>query len=262
MAPWRRPATVGGMSEQPSRVKICGITNLHDAELAVELGAWAVGMIFYEDSPRRCAPAEAERIVATLRRRVELCGVFVNTPLERVVSMSEDLGLSMLQFNGDEGPAFCGEAGRRCGARVIKAAQVSGSGDVRDLERFHVDFHLLDARAKEPGREGLRGGTGDTFDWTLVSGRRSKVPLILSGGLTAQNVAAAIALTSPSAVDTASGTEVSPGRKDPEKLRAFFEAAAPPHAELQPTDPPLPGELQAVVSPAGEVAATITEGEA
>jgi phosphoribosylanthranilate isomerase len=205
-------------------VKICGLTSLHDAELALELGAWALGMIFYDGSPRCCAPAEAERIAAALRRKVELCGVFVNAPLDVVVAHSESVGLTMLQLNGDEGPAFCGEAARRTGARVIKAAQVSGPGDVRDVERFHVDFHLLDARAKEPGRRALRGGTGETFDWTLLRERRSKVPLILSGGLTAENVAEAIAQTGPYAVDTASGTESAPGRKDPQKLRAFFTA--------------------------------------
>ena len=159
------------------RVKICGITNLDDAEMAVELGAWALGMIFFAGSPRSCSLAEAQRIAAVLRRRVELCGVFVNAPLEEVVHTSEDLGLSMLQLHGDEGPSFCAEATRRNGARVIKAAQVSGPGDVRDLERFHVDFHLLDARASAPERAGLRGGTGETFDWTLLGGsgaRRSR----------------------------------------------------------------------------------------
>lgn len=214
------------MSDAPPQVKICGITNLADGELAVELGAWALGMIFYEASPRRCSTAEAETIASALRRKVELCGVFVNAPLEQVVAQSEAVGLTLLQFNGDEGPSFCGEAARRTGARVIKAVQVSMAGDVRDLERFHVDFHLLDARAKEPGRQGLRGGTGETFDWTLVRARRSKVPLILSGGLTAENVAAAIAATAPYAVDTASGTESAPGRKDPDKLRDFFAAVA------------------------------------
>jgi phosphoribosylanthranilate isomerase len=211
------------MSDVPPKVKICGITNLHDAELAVELGAWALGMIFFQDSPRRCAPAEAERIVATLRRKVELCGVFVNAPLEQVVAFTEDLGLTMLQFSGEEGPSFCAEATRRNGARVIKAAQVAGPGDVRDLERFHVDFHLLDARAKDPSKRDLRGGTGETFDWSLVRARRSKVPLILSGGLNAENVVAAIEATHPFAVDTASGTEASPGHKDPQRLRAFFD---------------------------------------
>jgi phosphoribosylanthranilate isomerase len=212
------------MSATPPRIKVCGITNLEDAEMALEQGAWALGMIFFAGSPRNCSLAEAERIAAALHRKVELCGVFVNAPLEQVVHTSEDLGLSMLQLHGDEGPSYCAEATRRNGARVIKAAQVSGPGDVRDLERFHVDFHLLDARASEPDREGLRGGTGETFDWTLLEGRRSKVPLILSGGLNAENVAEAIELTHPYAVDTASGTESAPGRKDPQRLTAFFDA--------------------------------------
>jgi len=212
------------MSATPTRVKICGITNLNDAEMAVELGAWAVGLIFFQGSPRRCSVGEAQRITAAMRRKVEVCGVFVNAPLQEVVETSEEVGLSMLQFHGDEGPSFCAEAARRNGARVIKAAQVSGPGDVRDLERFHVDFHLLDARARTPGREGLRGGTGERFDWKLLAARRSKVPLILSGGLNADNVAEAIAIARPFAVDTASGTEQAPGRKDPRKLRAFFDA--------------------------------------
>jgi phosphoribosylanthranilate isomerase len=218
------------MSSAPL-VKICGITNLADAELAVGLGAWALGMIFYEDSPRRCSLAEAEVITAALRRRVELCGVYVNAPLERIVGDSEQLGLSLVQLHGDEGPAFCGEVARRTGARVIKAAQVSGSGDVQDLERFHVDFHLLDARAKAVARQGMRGGTGETFDWELVRARRSKVPLILSGGLTQENVGEAIAVVHPFAVDSASGTESAPGHKDPEKLQAFFAAVAQTHVE-------------------------------
>jgi phosphoribosylanthranilate isomerase len=206
------------------RVKICGITNLPDAELAVELGAWALGMVFYEGSPRRCSPEQAQLVTAALRRRVELCGVYVNAPLERVVGDSDRLGLTLVQLHGEEGPSFCAEVARRSGLRVIKAAQVGGPGDVRDLERFHVDFHLLDARAKAPAARGLRGGTGESFDWTLVSARRSKVPLILSGGLNGENVAEAIAVTHPFAVDTASGTELAPGHKDPGKLRAFFDA--------------------------------------
>ncbi len=211
-------------------MKTCGITNLADAELAAELGAWALGMIFYEPSPRTCSLTEAQRIVARLRRKVELCGVFVNAPLQEVVELSEALGLSMLQFHGDEGPSFCAEARRRTGARVIKAAQVSGPGDVRDLERFHVDYHLLDARSRKPARAGLRGGTGETFDWGLLSARRSQVPLILSGGLSAENAAAAIAATHPYALDSASGTEAAPGHKDPQRLRAFIAAAASPLA--------------------------------
>jgi phosphoribosylanthranilate isomerase len=205
-------------------VKICGITNLPDAELAVELGAWALGMIFYDASPRACSPGEAAAVAAALKRRVELCGVFVNAPLEDIVRRSDELDLSLIQLHGDEGPAFCSEVRRRTGTRVIKAAQVSGSADVQDLERFHVDYHLLDARSHAVARRGMRGGTGETFDWGLVAGRRSKVPLILSGGLTPENLAEAIGVVAPYALDTASGTESAPGHKDPAKLRAFFDA--------------------------------------
>jgi phosphoribosylanthranilate isomerase len=212
------------MVATPTRVKVCGITSLRDAELAVELGAWALGMIFFEDSPRACSLEEAQRIASSLRRKAELCGVFVNAPLDHLAATGQALGLSMLQLHGDEGPAFCAEAARRTGARVIKAAQVSGPGDVRDLERFHVDFHLLDARARAPKRRALRGGTGETFDWTLLRARRSRIPLILSGGLNPANVGEAIALVDPYAVDTASGTEAAPGRKDADKLTAFFTA--------------------------------------
>jgi phosphoribosylanthranilate isomerase len=208
------------VSPQP-RIKICGITRLEDAERAAELGAWALGMIFYPGSPRRCPPAEAERIAAALRRRVELCGVFVNAPLDEVGRLSERVGLTMVQLHGDEGPAFCREAARRTGARVVKAASVSAQGELQDLERFHTDFHLLDGRAP-----GLRGGTGETFNWSLIAHRRSAIPLIVSGGLTPDNVAAAVQQTRPFAVDSASGTEESPGRKDPHKLERFFGAVA------------------------------------
>jgi phosphoribosylanthranilate isomerase len=213
------------MTQTPPQIKVCGITDVQDAELAVELGAWAIGMVFYDGSPRRCSTEQALRITTALRRRAELCGVFVDAPLEELARLTEELGLSMLQLHGDEGPAFCAEARRRTGARVIKAIQVAGAGDVRELERYHVDFHLADARARTPAKQGLRGGTGETFDWSLLAQRRSSAtPLILSGGLHPGNVAEAIDLVRPYAVDTASGTERAPGHKDEAKLRAFFAA--------------------------------------
>jgi phosphoribosylanthranilate isomerase len=212
------------MGHPQTQLKICGITRLQDAELAVELGAWAIGMVFYEPSPRRCSLVEAQAIVTVLRRKVELCGVFVNASMEDIVDVSEQLGLTLLQLHGDEGPSFCSEAARRTGARVIKALQVSGMADIQDASRFHTDYHLLDARSVTPGRESLRGGTGETFDWGLLAGRRSKIPLILSGGLAPENVTEAIERVHPYAVDTASGTEQAPGRKDPAKLREFFAA--------------------------------------
>lgn len=214
--PWE---TMNGVA---TKVKICGITRLEDAELAVQLGAWAIGMVLYEGSPRRCSLAEAELIAARLRRKAEVCGVFVNAHVDEVVDASERIGLTMVQLHGDEGPAFCAEVARRTGAKTIKALQVGDAGDVRAAERYRTDFHLLDARSSKPGGGSLRGGTGETFDWGLLAGRRSKVPLILSGGLGPENVSEAIERVKPFAVDTASGTEQAPGHKDPEKLRAFF----------------------------------------
>ncbi len=205
-----------------TRVKICGLTNLQDAEAAAEMGAWALGMIFAEGSPRRCATEQAQRIAAALQRRTELCGVFVNAPMDDVAVAAREIGLTMLQFHGDEGPSYCAEAARRTGARVIRAQQVSGPGDIRDVERYHVDFHLLDARSRE--RPDLRGGTGESFDWELVRTRRSRVPLILSGGIEAANAAAAIAAVHPYALDSASGTESAPGHKDRTRMAALFAA--------------------------------------
>ncbi|HEX7214645.1 MAG TPA: phosphoribosylanthranilate isomerase [Methylomirabilota bacterium] len=201
------------------RIKLCGITSLDDARLAVDAGAWAIGCNLWPQSPRACDPAEAGRIAAAMRRRTHVCGVFVNPHLDEVTELVDALGLTMVQLHGDEGPAFCGEVARRTGAKVVKAAAVRTQADVQALESFHTDFHLLDAHV-----DGLRGGTGQTFDWDLVRARRSSVPLILSGGLRPDNVEEAIASTRPFAVDSASGTEAAPGVKDPDKVAAFVEA--------------------------------------
>jgi phosphoribosylanthranilate isomerase len=201
------------------RIKLCGITTLDDAHMAVDVGAWAIGCILWPQSPRACDPAEAARIATAVRRRAQVCGVFVNQHLDEVAELVDALGLTMVQLHGDEGPAYCGEVARRTGAKVVKAAAVRSQADVQALETFHTDFHMLDAH-----RPGMRGGTGETFDWELVRARRSSIPLILSGGLTPDNVAEAIAAIRPFAVDTASGTEASPGVKDPDKVAAFVEA--------------------------------------
>ena len=210
------------MSSAP-RIKICGITNLADAELSVELGAWAVGCIMWDGSARRCEEADARTIASRLHREVEVCGVYVNPTLDEVAGQVDALGFTMVQLHGDEGPSFCEELRRRTGAKVIKAMQVVSGEQFNDLERFHhVDYHLLDTDHPE-----LRGGTGESWDWSLAAGRRhSKIPLILSGGLDASNVARAIDVVHPFAVDGASGTEVSPGIKDAAKMLAFFDAVA------------------------------------
>jgi phosphoribosylanthranilate isomerase len=202
-----------------TRVKICGLTNLEDAHRAVELGAWALGMIFWPKSPRACPIDQAEAIGAQLHRRVELAGVFVNATLDEVATTADVCRFTLLQLHGDEGPAYCQEAARRTGCRVIKAARVHDAAQVQALRAYRTGFHLLDAHSpKAPG------GTGESFDWELARLHPQDPPVILSGGLTPDNVAEAIAVAEPFAVDTASGTEAKPGRKDPAKLTAFFRA--------------------------------------
>jgi phosphoribosylanthranilate isomerase len=202
-----------------TRVKICGITGPEDALRAAGLGAWALGMIFWPKSRRLCPLEEAEAIGAELHRKVELTGVFVNASLDEVALTADRCRLDLLQLHGDEGPAYCREAARRTGCRVMKAARVRDAAQVQALRAFPTDFHLLDAHS-----ERLPGGTGATFDWELARLHPRTPPVVLSGGLTPDNVGEAIAAVRPYAVDTASGTEAAPGRKDPAKLEAFFRA--------------------------------------
>ena len=201
------------------KVKICGNTTLADAELAVSCGAWAVGVIFHPQSPRRCDLDTAAAIGAALKRRCEVVGVFVNAPLEDVVRTAEAAELTMVQLHGEEGPAYCQEVGRRTGTRVIKAARVRDASQVRALLAHHTDVHLLDAYV-----EGAHGGTGERFDWRLAAEHPGKPPLLLSGGIAADNVREAIEVVRPFGLDVASGVEAAPGRKDPERMQALFEA--------------------------------------
>lgn len=224
-----------------TRVKHCGITSVEDAELAVETNPWALGMIFWPQSPRACAPDVARAIASRLRRRVELVGVFVNSSLDEIAALAEMVPLSHVQLHGDEGPSFCTEVARRTGTKVIKAARIRNKADLQALQAFRsVDFHLVDAHV-----DGMRGGTGQTLDWALLDGRFSEVPLVLSGGLIHENVGEAVTRVRPLAVDVASGTEAAPGVKDPAKLIAFSAAVAaadPPEPEepLEPEEPAVP----------------------
>ena len=214
-----------------TKVKHCGVTRLEDAELCAEAGAWAVGLIFWPGSPRVCPSGEAERIAAALHRRVELCGVFLDAPLDDVARTADALDLTMIQLHGHEGPAYGTEVARRTGAKVVKAARVRTRADVQALEVYRdIAFHLLDAHV--PGRP---GGTGQTFQWELATTRRSGVDLVLSGGLRAANVGGAIAQVAPFAVDVASGTEAAPGVKDPDQVAAFMaEVRAADGTEVAP----------------------------
>jgi phosphoribosylanthranilate isomerase len=209
------------VSERAVRIKFCGITRLADAELAVSAGAWAIGMVFWQRSPRTVAPAAAAEIAAAVKRRVEVVGVFVNPTLEEVAGVADGAGLTMIQLHGQEGPVFCGEVARRTGCKVIKAARVRSRAEIQALSSFHTDLHLLDSYVPD-----APGGTGATFAWELARAHRSSVPLILSGGLTPANVAEAIGVVHPFAVDVASGVEAAPGIKDAQRLAQFAEAVA------------------------------------
>ena len=195
------------------------MTSIGDAEHAASAGAWAIGLIHHPGSPRFVEPAVAEEIGAALKRRCEVAGVFVNAPMDEVVRAAEREQLTLLQFHGDEGPSFCAEAARRTGAKVIRAFRVRSAADVHAAEAFRTDFHLFDAH-----RRGTPGGTGESFDWELLGPRRSQVPMILAGGLTQENVAEAIELAHPLAVDVVTGVEAEPGRKDPALVTAFIDA--------------------------------------
>ena len=204
------------------RVKHCGITSLADAELCVSAGAWALGLNFWKGSKRKVKLSEAVAIAAATKRRVELAGVFVNATLDDVTHIADQVGLTIVQLHGDEGPSYADEVARRTGAKVIKAVRVGDEGDVRALGSFQrVDYHLLDTRI--PGQP---GGTGESFDWRLGLRHRGGVPMILAGGLTPDNVAEAIETVRPFAVDVAGRTEASPGVKDPARVAAFMEAVA------------------------------------
>ena len=148
-----------------TRIKFCGITRLDDAELAVSAGAWAIGLIFWPRSPRRCELDAAGEIAGAVKRRAEVAGVFVNATLDHVAATADAVGLTMLQLHGDEGPAYCSEAARRTGCKVIKAVRVRSGADLRALAAFHTDYHLLDSYVA-----GLPGGTGETFSWDIVRG--------------------------------------------------------------------------------------------
>ena len=200
------------------KIKICGITNLEDALLTAELGADALGFIFFAKSPRHVAPEIARSIIAQLPPFVAAVGVFVDEAAALVQELAARTGLDWVQLHGQESPDYC----RSLGRKVIKAFRIQDEGSLSRLADYRgaAQALLLDTYKK-----GQVGGTGEIFDWHLARKAKQYGPIILAGGLTAENVAQAIATAGPAAVDAASGTEAAPGKKDPAKLRAFVEAA-------------------------------------
>jgi phosphoribosylanthranilate isomerase len=233
----------------PVKVKICGITNLEDARVALNAGADALGFMFFAGSPRHIACAAAADIMRRLDKPVMRVGVFVNPSADEVRRAVEVAGVDTLQFHGEETPEFIAglnyrrpaaadpplatwrddrppvaadpPMATRPGARTIKAFRIRDVASLAELPRFATDFWLLDSFVS-----GVRGGTGARFNWELaLAAKKLGRPIILAGGLTPENVAAAVRTVQPFAVDVSSGVEASPGRKDHAQLRAFIAAA-------------------------------------
>ena len=198
------------------RVKVCGITTPEDAALAADLGAFAIGLVFWPLSPRCVAREVARRVVQALPAGVESIGVFVDQSPADVRAIADEVGLTAVQLHGGERVTEYERSARL----VVKAVAMRGGDDVRTAVELPAPvLALLDAH--DPVR---RGGTGQTIDWTLASEVARVRPVVLSGGLRPENVAAAGRAVRPYAMDVSSGVEAAPGRKDPAKLRAFFAA--------------------------------------
>ena len=199
------------------KVKICGLTNLTDAQVAVEAGADLLGFVFYEKSPRHVTIPVAGEIARQLPPFAVKVGVFVNAPAELVAQAISACGLNVLQFHGDEAPEYC----TRFGVMSLKAFRVRDAASLAALPAYATDGYLLDAYSPS----GL-GGTGEQFNWDLaVEAKKFGKPIFLAGGLTPENVAEAARKVQPFGVDVSSGVESSPGKKDHAKVRAFITAA-------------------------------------
>ena len=199
-----------------TRVKICGITNLADAQVAADAGADALGFVFYEKSPRFVSMKTAVEISRALPPFIVRVGVFVNPSEELILKAVAECGLTLLQFHGDEPPEFCAQFG----LMSMKAFRIRDAGSLKDLPKYKTDAWLLDAYSSD-----TLGGTGGVFNWDLaVEAQKSGRPIFLAGGLTPENVAEAFRKVRPFGVDVSSGVESSPGKKDHTKVRAFINA--------------------------------------
>ena len=202
------------------KIKICGITNTEDAGVAVAAGADVLGFVMYRKSPRWVEPTVARSIIAGLPPFVFPVGVFVNEEAERVRALMDECGFALAQLHGDESALYCQNLGRP----ALKALRLKDRGTFLALAEFqgraNVRGVLIDAFSDQ-----AYGGTGQTVDWTLAQEAARLIPIILAGGLTPTNVAEAIAQVRPYGVDVSSGVEQSPGKKDPNKVKAFIQAA-------------------------------------
>ena len=199
-----------------TQVKICGVTNAGDARAAVEAGADALGFVFYEKSPRHVTIPAGAGISKQLPAFVIRVGVFVNAPREEVVRAIGECGLNLLQFHGDETPEYCSQFG----LMSMKAFRMRDAGVLKEMVKYQTNAWLLDAYSLE-----AVGGSGEKFNWDLaVEAQKFGKAIFLAGGLTPENVAEAVRKVRPFGVDVSSGVEISPGKKDPAKVRAFINA--------------------------------------
>ena len=196
------------------RIKICGVTRPQDAELACELGAHAIGLIF-AGSPRQVSLKQARDVVRELPPFITPVGVFVNEPVDELMTAVDKCGLGAVQLHGDETPEY---ANQLEGVSVIRAIRVRDASSLEGLDAYDVHAFLLDTFSKE-----RRGGTGNTFNWDLADHARLHRPLILSGGLKPENIREAIQTVRPYGVDVSSGIESQPGIKDEARMRRLFE---------------------------------------
>jgi phosphoribosylanthranilate isomerase len=201
----------------PVRIKICGITNKEDALAAAHLGADALGFVF-APSPRKISAESAREIIKALPPFVKTVGVFVDEDPERVSSIAAMCGLDILQLHGSESVDYCSSFDRR----VIKAVRLQSRDELKNLSKY---VSVVDALLLDTYLPNKLGGTGVTFDWTLAVEARKYGRIVLAGGLKPQNVAAAISMVKPYAVDASSGLERSPGVKDHEKMAQFIREA-------------------------------------
>jgi phosphoribosylanthranilate isomerase len=209
-------------------VKICGIRTLEDARFAVDQGADALGFVFWYMSPRRIEPSQAAAIAQQLPPSVLKVGVFVDAPRDEIETITSDVGLDVLQLHGEEAP----EALAGLPRPALKAVRVGPRFTAEEALRFRSTAQGIVVDTRLPGETQLPGGTGVAFDWSLVADLARRVPfLMLAGGLSPENVRAAVRTVRPHAVDVSSGVERMPGRKDPERVKAFIAAARAAEAE-------------------------------
>ncbi len=204
------------MTSERTRIKICGIREPAHALLAAEAGADAIGLVFYAESPRYVTASQAANVARTLPPYVMAVGLFVNAPADAVQAVLAEVPLDLLQFQGDETPEFCA----RFAKPYVRAVRMEAGTDLIECRRRFSGAKALLVDAHVPGQ---RGGTGEVFDWGQIPSNHPG-PLILSGGLTAQNVGRAIREVRPWAVDVSSGVEASRGVKDPAKIVEFIRS--------------------------------------